>query len=120
MKLNKMSLKEISELSNMDTEWIWWEESKDLSQTEFKFVTDLIISKEPELKRSDIFIHWHAVVGEYCIYIKNKWSGYVEDWHLAGYTSYEDYYQYHNINKNNTSFTEGATKPIDNADNIFK
>lgn len=97
MRLNKISLKGVDSILESDIEWIWWNESYDLSQTEFKFVCDLILAKDATLKRSDIFIHWHAVVGEYCIYIKDVWSGYVEYWHLQGYESYEEYYQYDNI-----------------------
>lgn len=97
MRLNKISLKEVDSILESDIEWIWWNESYDLSQTEFKFVCDLILAKDSTLRSSDIFIHWHAVVGEYCIYIKGVWSGYVEHWHFEGYESYEEYYAYDNI-----------------------
>ena len=44
MKLNKISLKEVDDFLEKDIEWVWWYESYDLSQTEFKFVVDLIIN----------------------------------------------------------------------------
>lgn len=94
----KINIKEVDKILEMDIEWIWWQKDIDLSKKELKFVSDLIISENPDLKYSDIFIHWHEFVGEYCIYIKNKWSGYVEDWHFSGYSSYEAYYN-NNIEK---------------------
>lgn len=68
----KINIKEVDKLLEMDIEWIWWQKDFDLSKTEFKFVSDLIVSQNPDIKYSDIFIHWHAVVGESCIYIYIK------------------------------------------------
>lgn len=66
----KINIKEVDKLLEMDIEWIWWQKDIDLSKKELKFVSDLIISENPDLKYSDIFIHWHEFVGEYCIYKK--------------------------------------------------
>lgn len=105
----KINIKEVDKLLEMDIEWIWWQKDFDLSKTEFKFISDLIVSQNPDIKYSDIFIHWHAVVGEYCIYIKNKWSGYVEDWHFSGYSSYDECYNKGDYYK----VIEAQTKPLE-------
>ncbi|HAM6152764.1 hypothetical protein WCU02_08725 [Klebsiella pneumoniae] len=94
MKINRAGIKNVDKLLEMDIGWIWWQKDVDLSKTEFKFVANLIVLKNPEIKYSDIFINWNSVTGEYGIYIKNKWFGYVEDWHFAGYASYEEYYNF--------------------------
>lgn len=109
MKLNKISLKKIDSVLEEDIEWTWWCEDYDLSKKEFKFIVDLILNENSDLKRNDIFIHWHAIVGEYCIYIKGKWSGYVDDWMIDGYKSFEDYY----------AFDNKEHHPILNIDNNF-
>lgn len=53
----KINIKEVDKLLEMDIEWIWWQKDIDLSKKELKFVSDLIISENPDLKYSDIFIH---------------------------------------------------------------
>lgn len=56
----------------------WRAEEEDVSQTIFASLTQALLAESPHLKACDIYIHWHSAVSEFCLYIKGKWSGYVE------------------------------------------
>lgn len=101
MKLNKLTRKEVDYLIKIDIRSHWSNQAAcnpNLAEMEFKFVADEIIKNHPEIKYKDIFINYHYNAAEYCIYINGKWSGYVEQYHIEGYSSYEDYYGFENLN----------------------
>ncbi len=100
MKLNKMNRKEIDYLIKIDIESHWSNKAAcnpNLAEMEFKFVADEIIRNHPEIKYKDIFIDYHYDAAEYCIYVKGKWSGYVEQYYSEGYLSFDDYYRFENF-----------------------
>ncbi|SOK58668.1 hypothetical protein [Yersinia phage fHe-Yen9-04] len=49
----------------------------DLSSEFSAYIAELSITDD--IKHSKIYIYWHYMVGEYCIEINNKWSGYVPE-----------------------------------------
>lgn len=101
MKINKLNKKEIDYLIKIDVASHWSNQAvcnPNLAEMEFKFVADEIVKNNPKIKYKDIFIDYHEVVSEYCIYIKGKWSGYVDEWYIEGYESYDDYYCFENMN----------------------
>lgn len=95
MKMNKLRREEVDYLINLDVESHWSNSAvcvPNLALMEFKFIADEIVKNNANVKYSDIFISYHYNAAEYCIYIKDKWSGYVEEWYVEGYKSHEDYY----------------------------
>lgn len=102
MKMNKLRREEIDYLINLDIESHWSNSAAcnpNLALAEFKFVADQIVKNDPNIRHSDIFIDYHSTVGEYCIYIKDQWSGYIETWQIeqGEYESHEDYYGLDNL-----------------------
>lgn len=69
----------------------------DLKAIGMEYIIPLIIKENLEINKKDIRISWEGVIGEYCIYINNKWSGYIEWHHFEGFSENE-YYQYNNLN----------------------
>lgn len=62
----------------------------------FDFI-EFIQDNSPEISVEMIYIHWHEMVGEYCIYIDGKWSGYVPEEYifksgLENYNRWKDYW----------------------------
>ena len=94
----KLTLKEIENSFYNIYEEHEYIKNVDLKATGMEYIIPLIVKENLEINKKDIRISWEGVIGEYCIYIKNKWSGYVEDWHFSGYSSYEAYYN-NNIEK---------------------
>lgn len=45
----------------------------------------------PEISMDLAYIHWHEMVSEYCVYIDDKWSGYVPEEYIfkSGLTNYK-------------------------------
>lgn len=66
-----------------------YKEDPDLTES---FV-DLVNDRFPDIKRESLYIHWHPSVSEYCIYIDDKWSGYVDEEYIfkAGITIYKQW-----------------------------
>lgn len=52
--------------------------------------------KYQHVEWDDFLIHWHEYVGEYCIYINNKWSGYVDEFAIykSGFQNYKRWNEY--------------------------
>lgn len=52
--------------------------------------------KYQHVEWEDFLIHWHDSVGEYCIYIKDKWSGYVDEFAIykSGLQNYKRWNEY--------------------------
>lgn len=101
MKINKLNKKEIDYLIKIDIASHWSNQAAcnpNLAEMEFKFVADEIVKNNPKIKYKDIFIDYHEVVSEYCVYIKGEWSGYLEPHQVDGYNSYEGYYGFENMN----------------------
>lgn len=97
--MNKIRREEIDYLINLDIESHWSNSAAcnpNLALMEFRFVADEIVKNNSNIKYSDIFIDYHCNASEYCIYIKGKWSGYVEQWQIDGYKNHEDYYGFDN------------------------
>ncbi len=61
-----------------------------------EYIIPLIVKENLEINKKDIRISWEGVIGEYCIYINKKWSGYIE-WHHFEGLSENEYYQYNNL-----------------------
>ena len=68
----------------------------DLKATGMEYIIPLIVKENLEINKKDIRISWEGVIGEYCIYINKKWSGYIE-WHHFEGLSENEYYQYNNL-----------------------
>lgn len=64
----KINIKEVDKLLEMDIEWIWWQKDFDLSKTEFKFVSDLIVSQNPDIN-IPIFLFTGTQSSENTVYI---------------------------------------------------
>lgn len=99
MKMNKLRREKIDYLINLDVESHWSNSAvcvPNLALMEFKCIADEIVKNDTNIKHSDIFISYHYNAAEYCIYIKDKWSGYVDEWLMDGYKSFEDYYAFDN------------------------
>jgi len=64
-----------------------YKEDPDLTESFVDLVNDLF----PDIKRESLYIHWHPSVSEYCIYIDDKWSGYVDEEYIfkAGFEIYK-------------------------------
>ena len=39
---------------------------------------DEILRRDPTLKRDDVYMLDHEIVGEVCVHIRGKWAGYVD------------------------------------------
>lgn len=53
--------------------------------------SDFVNDNYKDVLRSDIYIHHHPSVNEFCVYIKDKWSGYVPEEYIfkAGFEHYK-------------------------------
>ena len=43
----------------------------------YQDLVDEILRRDPDLKRSDIYMLDHDIVGEVCVHIKGKWVGWI-------------------------------------------
>jgi hypothetical protein len=66
----------------------------------YQELVEEILDKSPDLKRSDIYMLDHDVVGEVCVHIKGKWVGYVNGFFYEG--DIDNWVWYCNQQKNKT------------------
>lgn len=92
----KLTLKEIENSFYNIYEEHEYIKNVDLKATGMEYIIPLIVKENLEINKKDIRISWEGVIGEYCIYINNKWSGYIEWHHFEGFSENE-YYQYNNL-----------------------
>lgn len=59
---------------------------------------DYLAAVYPDAMWSTTYIHWHESVGEYCVYIDNKWRDYVPEEYIfkAGFEHYTRWVSYWN------------------------
>lgn len=57
---------------------------------------DYLADKFPDASWGTTYVHWHPSVGEYCVYIEDKWSGYVPEEYIfkAGFDHYKKWNEY--------------------------
>lgn len=92
----KLTLKEIENSFYNIYEEHEYIKNVDLKATGMEYIIPLIVKENLEINKKDIRISWEGVIGEYCIYINNKWSGYIEWHHFEGLAE-NKYYQYNNL-----------------------
>lgn len=44
------------------------------------------VADEYSCRISDVRVYHHIFIGEWCVEVKGKWVGYVEDWEMEGDT----------------------------------
>lgn len=71
-------------LSNADLKYFeknWWyseylDEDGVGPYPEHEEIWANFVAKDLQLPTKDVKVEWHGIVGEYCIWIQGKWSGY--------------------------------------------
>jgi len=73
--------------ANWQSEHKFERKDPNLNEDFIEFLAD----EFPEAMWSTTYVHWHPSVSEYCVYINDKWSGYVPEEYIfkAGFEHYK-------------------------------